>query len=135
MYKRQAKDGNSAGRREWVRVIVSTGNAMAAHYGGMPDTKTLVGLWWCDFPCHRGPPQPPSPFRETLVDHIVCMLMSRKQDDDAMAAVQPLMEILGRTCFARADKVGTTLVTSRPGNFDGTAVSYTHLTLPTKRIV
>ena len=72
--------------------MVTSGNALPAAFGGMPDSRQLCGLWWADFDIASDaaaaaaasddddddvvdgaaapPPPPPSAFRAALLHHV-----------------------------------------------------------------
>ena len=69
-------------QQEVVRLVVSSGNVGPGSFGGMPEHRQLVGLWWADFQrrilehlVRRIPTAlPPSPFKAALLDHVEALL-------------------------------------------------------------
>ena len=114
--------------REVVRLVVSSANAQAGAYGGMPGRRSLCGLWWADFVCSAtdASPPPPSPLRTTLLHHVQGLLASKKRHgagslENRTAAErlwrETLRGALERADTSPADAAGTTLISHVPGTY------------------
>ena len=114
--------------REVVRLVVSSANAQAGAYGGMPGRRSLCGLWWADFVCRTtdASAPPPSPLRTTLLHHVQGLFASKKRHgagslENRTAAErlwrETLRDALERADTSPADAAGTTLISHVPGTY------------------
>jgi hypothetical protein len=116
-----ATDGSG---RECVRLVISSANAQAGSYGGVPDHRELCGLWWADFEVFDAP-QPLSPFRSTLLNHVEKLFASKPRHRAGSPKNRRQAEQLWRRMCATwvcadtapADAADTTLVSHVPGVF------------------
>ena len=124
---------------EVVRLVVSSGNAQTGAYGGVPERRSLLGLWWADFDCSprsgastsaaaataptAPASRPCSAFRATLLHHVEALLASKKRHGAgsfenraaAEASWRRMRDAWERADTSTADAAGTTLVSHVPG--------------------